>query len=62
MLTCFEVRASGRRIALREAATAQQALLDYLRSLGCRDEDIVRLGPKAASWRGAVYSAAPAAA
>jgi len=35
--------------------------MDYLRSLGCRDGDIVRLGVDAISWRGARYSAVPAA-
>lgn len=46
-------------MGLREAHTPQQAVIDYVRSLGCRDEEIMRLGPDAVSWRGAVYKAVP---
>jgi hypothetical protein len=45
---------------LREASSAHEALFDYARSLGCRDDEIVRLGVDAVSWRGAVYRAEPA--
>jgi hypothetical protein len=53
----YELRSGEHRIGLREASTAQQALLDYLRSRGCSDAEITRLGPDAVSWRGAVYRA-----
>jgi len=33
--------------------------MDYVRSLGCRDDEIARLGADALSWRGAVYRAVP---
>jgi hypothetical protein len=56
----FEVRSGGRRVALRIASTAQEALSDYLRGLGCRDDEVVRLGSDAAAWRGAVFSVVPA--
>jgi hypothetical protein len=46
-------------VALRTASTAHEALSDYLRGLGCRDDEVVRLGSGAAAWRGAVYSVAP---
>jgi len=36
--------------------------MDYVRSLGCRDAEIARLGADALSWRGAVYRAVPVAA
>jgi hypothetical protein len=48
-------------VSVRSAATPQQALIDYLRSLGCRDGDLVRLGTDAVAWRGARYSAVPVA-
>ncbi len=56
----FEVRTSGRRVAVTSATTASEALHDYLRGLGCRDAEVVRLGADAAAWRGAVYRVAPA--
>ena len=48
-------------VALKHAATAQEALVDYLRGIGCRDDEIVRMGISAISWRGAVFSAVQAA-
>jgi hypothetical protein len=57
MRNTFELRAGARPIGLREAASAQEALFDYVRALGCRDEEIMRLGTDAVSWRGAVYKA-----
>ena len=33
--------------------------MDYVRSLGCREDEIARLGSDALSWRGAVYRAVP---
>ncbi len=56
----YEVRSGRRAVALRTASTAHEALSDYLRGLGCRDKEIVRLGSNAAAWRGAVYSVVPA--
>lgn len=59
MRSTFELRSGARPIGLREAASAQEALFDYVRALGCRDEEIMRLGTHAVSWRGAVYKAVP---
>jgi hypothetical protein len=44
---------------VREASTAQLALIEHLRIAGCQDEDIVRLGDRSVAWRGAVYWAVP---
>jgi hypothetical protein len=52
----YEIRSGRESVALLDATSAQEALFDYLRSLGCRDDEIVRLGARAAAWRGAVYS------
>ena len=60
MTTTYELRSGDRPIGTREASTPQQALLDYVRALGCKDEEIMRLGVDAVSWRGAVYRAVPA--
>lgn len=60
MLTTYEVHQSGRQtISVLEANNAQQAVIDLLRSLGCREDEIVRLSPGTVSWRGAIYRAVP---
>lgn len=55
MLRSYEILLAGQRVAVCEAATAQMALIDHLRTAGCRNEDIVRLGTNSVAWRGAVY-------
>ncbi|GIU94090.1 MAG: hypothetical protein KatS3mg012_0547 [Gaiellaceae bacterium] len=55
----YELHAGRRPVAVRAAPSAQVALLDYLRSLGCRDDELTRLGSAAIAWRGAVYEALP---
>jgi hypothetical protein len=60
-MASYEIRA-GRRVATEvTASTPQEALVDYLRSLGCADDDMVRVGSDAMSWHGAVYTAVAAA-
>ena len=54
----YEIRSGGRLISLQEASTAQEAVFQYVRSLGCRQDEIRRLAPDTVAWRGAVYSAA----
>lgn len=53
----YELLSGHRRVAVKVAPTAQVALLDHLRSLGCRDAEITRLGVDAIAWRGAVFRA-----
>jgi len=55
----YEIRSGGRLISLQEASTAQEAVFQYVRSLGCRQDEIRRLAPDTVAWRGAIYSAAP---
>ena len=57
MLRSYEILLAGQRVAVAEAATPQMALIDHLRTAGCRNEDIVRLGTHSVAWRGAVYRA-----
>lgn len=56
-----ELRGPVRRAAalLQNAATARQAVVEYLRSVGCRDEELTGVAVNAVSWRGAVYRAIP---
>ena len=60
MRRTYELRLGTEPVGLREANNAQEAVLDYLRSLGYLEEEIVRVGSDSASWRGAVYTAVPA--
>ena len=53
----YQVRTGRRRLALVEAATAQHALYDYARSMGCKDEELMKRSPNTVAWRGAVYKA-----
>ena len=55
----YEIRSAGRPILLRDASTPQEAVIDYVRSLGCRDDEIRRIAADAVAWRGAIYSAVP---
>lgn len=61
MVNTYELRTGRRSVGLRTAPSAQVALLDYVHSLGCRDDEIRRLGGSAVSWRGAIYEAVPVA-
>ena len=59
MQQSYEVRSGRRSIGVREAPSAQMALLDHVRSLGCRDAEITRLGVDSVAWRGAIFTAVP---
>jgi hypothetical protein len=56
----FELVTGRRTIGIRSAPSAQVALLDHVRSMGCRDAEITRLSPESVAWRGAVFRAVPA--
>jgi len=55
--TDYEIRSGKRSVSIRSGPSAQQALLDYVRSLGCTDAEIIKLGADSVSWRGARYTA-----
>jgi hypothetical protein len=49
---------SGRRaVGVRKAWSPAEAVIEYLLSLGCRRDEIVRMAPNAATWRGATFTA-----
>lgn len=56
----FEIRSGRRTVSIQSSINAQQAVMDYVRSFGCKDDEITRLGPDAVSWRGARFNAVPA--
>lgn len=57
--TSYEVRSGKRLISLQNANTAYEALIEYLRSIGCRDDELTRISADAITWRGSVYRAVP---
>ncbi len=57
----YELHSGDRLVASRRANTPQAALFDYVRSLGCQDDEVMKLAPDTISWRGAVYWAVEAA-
>ena len=53
---------SGRReVGVRKAWSPAEAVIEYLVGMGCRGNEIVRMGPSAVTWRGATFTAAPVA-
>ena len=49
---------SGRRVVSKQYSVSPlQAAVDYVRSMGCSDDEIKRLGVDSVAWRGARFSA-----
>lgn len=49
---------SGRRaVGVRKAWSAAEAVIEYLVGIGCRSDELVRMGPNAIIWRGATFTA-----
>jgi len=57
MSTNYEIHSGRRSLSLQNASTPREALTEYLRSLGCYDDEILTMGTDAVAWRGAVFSA-----
>ena len=53
----YEIHSGRRVVSIQNSATPLQAVVDYVRSLGCSDDEIRRLGVDSVSWRGARFSA-----
>ena len=53
----IEIRSGRRTVATQDSVSPLQAVVDYTRSLGCKDDEIRRLGTDSVSWRGARFSA-----
>jgi hypothetical protein len=53
----YAIRCGDRLVTHVESHTPRYAITDYLRSLGCTDEEIEPIGSDAVAWRGAVYTA-----
>ena len=57
MRTGYEIRSGKRAVARKYSATPREALIEYLRGIGCRDDEIRTMGMHVVSWRGAVFTA-----
>ena len=56
----YEIRCAGRVVSQVKSFTRRHAVTEYLRSLGCRDEELELVGADEIAWRGAVYTAVEA--
>jgi hypothetical protein len=59
MKKSYEVRCGKRLVGLNAAHTARESVVEYLRSLGCRDSEMTSVAVNALTWRGAIYRAVP---
>jgi hypothetical protein len=59
MTRAFEIRSGNRTVSIQRSVSALQAVVDYVRSFGCSDSEIIRLGVDTVSWRGARFHAVP---
>jgi hypothetical protein len=60
MRASYAVHSGRRQVGVIYAWSAHEAI-EYLRSRGFRDDEIVRLNGNAASWRGAIFKASAVA-
>ena len=52
----YEIHCGGRVVSSVRSYTARHAVTDYLRSLGCPDDEMESVSGDQVAWRGAVYS------
>lgn len=57
MIRKYEIHSGRRVVSTQYSVSTSQALVDYVRSLGVKDDEIRRLGVDRVSWRGAQFSA-----
>ena len=53
----YEIHCGTRVVSRVESPTPRYAVSDYLRSRGCRDDELEPIGVDTVAWRGAVYTA-----
>jgi hypothetical protein len=60
MGTTYEIWCGARLVSIRNTSSSpRQAVIGYLRSLGCEVNEIVRSGRSAVAWQGIIYRAVP---
>ena len=53
----YEIHSGRRVVSTQFSISASQAVIDYVRSYGVKDDEITRLGVDCVSWRGARFKA-----
>jgi len=53
----YEIHAGRRIVSTQFSVSELQAVVDYVRSYGIKDDEIRRLGVDSVSWRGAQFKA-----
>ena len=53
----YEIHSGGRLVSTQFSVSPLQAVIDYVRSYGVKDEEITRLGVDSVSWQGARFKA-----
>jgi len=53
----YEIHSGRRVVSTQLSVSASQAVIDYVRSYGVKDDEIRRLGVDSVSWRGAHFKA-----
>ena len=53
----YEIHSGRRVVSTQYSVSPIQAVVDYVRSYGVKDDEIRRLGVDSVSWRGARFSA-----
>ena len=53
----YEIHSGRRIVSIQYSVSALQAVVDYVRSFGCSNDEIITLGVDTVAWRGARFSA-----
>ena len=53
----YEIYSGRRVVSTQFSVSASQAVIDYVRSYGVKDDEITRIGVDSVSWRGAQFKA-----
>jgi hypothetical protein len=53
----YQIRSGRRPVSIQYSVSPLQAVVDYVRSFGCGDDEIRWLGVDSVAWRGARFTA-----
>jgi hypothetical protein len=53
----YEIHSGRRIVSTQYSVSPLQAVVDYVRAYGVKDDEITRLGVDSVSWRGARFNA-----
>jgi hypothetical protein len=53
----YEIHSGRRLVSTQFSVSPLQAVVDYVRTYGVKDDEITRLGADSVSWRGARFKA-----